>query len=168
MGPDPTQPFWAGLNSGSLHYSHATWTMENEDAEEEGRGGGGGGRWPAVAHDAGGGGGWEARWQLFELLLIPCRDANPCVLSFFFCFPSLISLVSISIFLLYSFSLFPPFFLSFSPLFFFFFSLSVFFFSSSFFFFFSLLLTSFSTLSSPVFIGKYMGREAYYPCPIMA
>ena len=87
------------------------------------------------------------------------RAETPILVSSPF-FPPLISVVSISVFLLSSFSLFPPVFFSFSPLFFFFFSLSVF-------FFFSLLPTSLSTLSSPVFIGKYMGREAYYPCPVM-
>jgi len=85
------------------------------------------------------------------------RRQSLCPLLFF----PLSFLSFLSLFFSYLLSLYsPPFFFSFSPLFFFFFSLSVF-------FFFSLLPTSLSTLSSPVFIGKYMGREAYYPCPIM-
>ena len=51
-----------------------------------------------------------------------------------------------------------------------FFFLSLFSFSSlsRFFFFSSSLLPLLPALSSHVFIGKYMGREAYYPCPVVA
>ena len=116
-----------------------------------------------------GGGGWEARWSC-------CAGRWFFSFSFFFFFSSLVSLFFIYVLLLSSFSLFLPLFFSFFPLvfslflpfcFFFLFIcffLSIFFSLSSFF----AALLPFSAISSPVFIGKYMGREASYPCPVMA
>jgi len=116
-----------------------------------------------------GGGGWEARWSC-------CAGRWFFSFSFFFFFPfsslSFLSMFFSSLPSLYSslfFSFFPLVFSLFLLFCFFFlficFFLSIFFFSLSSFF---AALLPFSALFSPVFIGKYMGREASYPCPVMA
>ena len=103
LGPDPTQTFWvrpdlpAHVNSVSLHYSHATWTVarpeEEEEEEEEERereeglhvvahgasGDRGGGRTQLVAAA----GGTVARCFSFFFL---CAEARASVFFlFFFC-----------------------------------------------------------------------------------
>jgi len=110
---------------------------------------------------------WRRRWlALLFFFFFPvqrCQSLRLLLLFFF----------------LFSFSWFSPLYLCSSPLFFLSIPLFFFFLSSSVFF--SLSLFSFflsfcsssaapfsSALSSPVFIGKYMKREACYPCPVMA
>ena len=89
--------------------------------------------------------------------------------SFFFYFSSLVSLLFLSLFFSSILPLYSSFFFSFSPLFFLLFSpicfLFIYFFLSVSFFYCPSL---FSALFFLVFVGKYMGREAYYPCLVMA